>query len=307
MVMCEKCGSLVMLESSPEAAPLTGTAIPEPPSEPITNSIPEYTIPTQSSVGFSDAGSAEEELQRPTETPSPLFQDVVDFGNVNQPAQGFGALVYDLKIQGVDTVEIREEVTLCLTDSRLQLDVPTLMGQIEKGVLLVKQINPVKASVILTRMRHLPLSISWSSQQLIKTVIFLILIFSPKVFSDDYAKLEADLKSYALRITVMQDELRDIIKKKDHNTDPALRDKFLDDIKKKDEEIKKTYDIFRSEKERVIYEHPEQGDATERTYRHVKIKTLAELESESGVDGQLTRIKHKVEKVYPKSAATPPE
>ncbi len=283
MVMCEKCGNLVMLDDA------TTAPSPEAPIE----------VPV------------------PRETPSAVFQDVVDFGNVDQPASGHGALVYDLKIQGVDTLEIRDEVSLCLTDSRLQLDVTALMKQIQKGVLQIKQINPVKASVILTRMRHLPLKISWSSQQLIKSLAFLILFFqvftfAPKTFAastDDYSHLESDLKGYELRIAAMQDDLRVMIQKKDNNNDPTTRDKMLDDIKKKYDEIKKTYEMFRREKEHVIYEHPEQGDQTERTYRHVKIKSLEELESESGIEGQLTRVKHKVERTFPKGAptATPQE
>jgi hypothetical protein len=285
MVMCEKCGNLVMLDST--NAPSTETA---PSSQSISEPLPEPP-------------------STPQETPSALFQDVVDFGNVDQPANGHGALVYDLKIQGVDTLEIREEVSLCLTDSRLQLDVTSLMKQIEKGVLQIKQINPVKASVILTRMRHLPLKISWTSLQLIKTIAFLILALgiSTKTFAaggDDYSHHESDLKGYAFKIAALQDELRGMIQKKDHNTDPTLRDKMLDDIKKKYDEIQKTYDMFRREKEHVIYEHPEQGDETERTYRHVKVKSLDELEKESGIDGQLTRVKHKVERAYPKAVPT---
>ncbi len=309
MVICEKCGSLVMLGSSqegPKAASIPDEfltfEVPLPSEAPMPSSFvePVPAVPAMESIPEPDG---------PKEVPSEVFKDVVEFANTEQPSQGFGALVYDLKIQGVDTPEIREEVSACLSDKRLKLEAADIMKQIEKGVLLIKHLNPVKAAVIVTRMRHLPVKLSWTSQQLIKTVIFIILFFSIKGFTDDYARHQADLQSYALRIAAMQDDLRVLIAKKDRNSDPVARDKFLEEIKKNYDELKGTFEVFRREKEHVIYEHPEQGDSTERTYKHVKIKSLEELENESGMDNHLTRLKHKVEKVYSKSlpASTPRE
>lgn len=250
MVMCEKCGELVMLEK-----------------------------------------------------PSPVFADVVDFANTEQPAPGSGVLVYDVKIGGIDTVEIREELASCLNDKRLHLDADHLLSQVKNGILTLSALHPVKATVILSRLKHMPLKIIWSSRQLVKdtTVVlaFLFILFSVKSFAGEWAQHEADLKSYALRIVALQDDLKKLIIKKDKNTDLRLRDGLLDQIKKKDEEINRVYQNFRQEKEHVIYEHPEQGDTTERKYKHIKLKSYEDLENEAGADGQLSRLKAKVEKTYP--------
>jgi hypothetical protein len=275
MIMCESCGELVMIEEpSPasNAEPFLGDEVSEVPPAP------------------------------------DMFKDVVDFGNQDQPAIGFGSLVYDIEIQGIDTAEIREELSSHLTDSRLQLDVARLMATVQKGVLSLSKINPVKASVILNRLRHLPLKISWKSHQLIKDsapvllalfVLAQLLFSTPKVFSDDWQRHDSNLRSYVTRINADEDDLKELIIKKDHNNDPKTRDVLLDAIKKKDAEIKDLFERFRAEKEHIIYEHPEQGDETERKYKHLKPKTMAEIENEAGIDGKLTRLKSKIEKTYP--------
>jgi hypothetical protein len=157
----------------------------------------------------------------------------------------------------------------------------------------------VKAAVILSRLKHLPFKISWQSKQLVKALVILVLFFGMgKSFAGDWATHEASLRNTAIRIGSMQDDLKALIVKKNKNKDPVERDKLLDEIKKKDEELKRLYENFRAEKEHVIYEHPEQGDDTERKYKHVKLKSLEEMEGESGVDGQLNRLKAKVERTY---------
>jgi hypothetical protein len=278
MVLCGSCGELVMIGG--QSAPPNLSSDPEAASEPVPESAPE------------------------------VFRDVVEFGNQDQPSAGFGSLVYDIEIQGIDTAEIREEVSSHLTDSRLQLDVSAIMASVEKGVMRLSAINPVKASVILNRLRHLPLKIKWNSHQMIKDSVPLLaflFILSALFFgganglADDWQKHDANLRSYVTRINADEDDLKDLIEKKDHNTDPAIRDKLLDDIKKKDAEIKDLFERFREEKEHIIYEHPEQGDNTERKYKHVKPKTAAEIESETGIDGKLSRLKSKIEKTYPEA------
>jgi hypothetical protein len=139
-------------------------------------------------------------------------------------------------------------------------------------------------------------------------MISLLLIFFINLSgaqAGDWTTHEINLRSYTIRIQSGEEELRDLIKKKNANTDPSLRDKYLEQIKKKQADVQRLYDNFRDEKDHILYEHPEQGDMTERKYKHLKPKTLEELENESGTDGKLSRLKAKVEKTYRDAVPTP--
>jgi hypothetical protein len=58
------------------------------------------------------------------------------------------------------------------------------------------------------------------------------------------------------------------------------------------------YKDFKTESDHVRFEHPEEGDKTERKYRRYKLKSVEELEAEAGSGGQLDRTKKKAESIY---------
>jgi hypothetical protein len=281
MVICNSCGDLVMMN---------GAEVQEekPKVEVITENLIEDLPPLIQEL--------------PSEVTNPeTFEDVVEFGNQELPSQGSGGLVYDLDIEGIDTAENRKQLLDAISDSRLGLDSKALIETIDKGSLKIPELNPVKAAVILARLRPFSFQIRWSSKQLVKAAAAFIVVLGlgRMAESDDWSKHEANLNNYAGRINSMQEEIHDLIVKKNQNKDPSKRDAMLDEIKKKDETLKTLYKSYHDEKDQILYEHPEQGDTSERKYRHVKMKTLEEMESEPGVDGQLTRLKAKVDETYP--------
>ena len=288
MVICNSCGDLVMM-GAPEVQE-------EKPPE-----VESQTVqPFEQTLVKADAFPAIHETP-PDGEKLETFEDVAQFGNQELPSQGSGALVYELDIEGIDAPEDRQEILEIINDSRLSLDAKALIETIDKGILKIPELNPVRAAVILARLRPLSFKIKWTSKQLVKAAAAFILVFGlGKVArSDDWSKHEANLNNYAGRINSMQEEIHDLIVKKNQNKDPAKRDEILSDIKKKNETLKMLYQSYRDEKDRILYEHPEQGDNSERKYKHVKMKTLEEMEAEPGVDGQLTRLKAKVEETYP--------
>ena len=251
------------------------------------------------------------EALAPTPMAAPSqFADVIEFANQEQETTGTGGLVYDVTISGIDTVETRQEVSACLSDKRLKLNPEKLMKSVKDGELTLNELNPVAASVLVGVIKHLTLAVSWKSRQLFKGMfIFLTLgcigfggLWESSARASDWARHEVNLKGYATKIENMQEDIRDLIAKKNQNKDPAARDEILKDIIKKNAELTGLYSDFKKEKEHIRFEHPEQGDPTERKYRHVKLKSLDELEDEVGLQGQLSRIKKKVETTYPKDS-----
>jgi len=261
--------------------------------------------PLRTTVLDVDYGDLEQPLPKAA---SPEFQDVLEYGNQVQPSQDFGALVYDVHIGGIDTVEVRKELSQCLQDKRLGIDVQRLLAQIKEGEMILEKLNPVKASVLLNRLRHFPFKISWSSRQLVKDLTAWALIFSTAISmgvgfgqearAAEWARHEINLKGMAIKIENLQDDIRALIEKKKESKSADEKEELMKDIVKKNGELKKIYKDFKAEKEHVRFEHPEQGDKTERAYRHLKLKSLEELQDETGLDGQLSRLKKKVETSY---------
>jgi len=99
---------------------------------------------------------------------SESFQDIVSFGNSETLDSNTGGLVYHIKLAGVDTAELRQELLEALDDKRLKLDAKVLMKSIKAGRLDIINVNPVKAAVLLNRIKHLPLMIRWSADQMVK-------------------------------------------------------------------------------------------------------------------------------------------
>jgi hypothetical protein len=89
------------------------------------------------------------------------FSDVVKFGNdeVSQAAQG--PLLFRLRILGIDTSETRKSLRQCLDDERFLWDTEQLMRSIDRGVLLIDRVNPVKATVLVERLKDLSVEVEW--------------------------------------------------------------------------------------------------------------------------------------------------
>lgn len=93
------------------------------------------------------------------QTPAEQMQEVVDYGN-SSPDQGH-ALQYTLIIDQIDSKETRQSLFEILSDIRLGLSVRDLQAKLSKGRLEIDQLNPVRASVIVARLRELPIQVRW--------------------------------------------------------------------------------------------------------------------------------------------------
>jgi hypothetical protein len=233
------------------------------------------------------------------------LSDLADFGNQQQPSTSSGGLVYNLTIAGIDTVESRQELTEVLSDKRLGINIQGVLASIKQGRVVIVKLNPVKASVIVGRLKSFSFTVSWDAQMLVKSalVYFFISIFSFGFLcsianAEQWARHEVNLKGYQLQIIHGEDELRELIAKKKQIRDPKERDEILKEIIKKNAELRKSFHELKAEEEHIRFQHPEKGDDTVRKYRHLRLKSIEELENEVGVDGQLSRLKSKVKNKY---------
>lgn len=72
-----------------------------------------------------------------------------------------GAVFYQIHIEGIDASSLRIAVLDSLRDSRLGLINDEISGNIDQGQLIIKGLNPVKASFIMNALKDLPLEINW--------------------------------------------------------------------------------------------------------------------------------------------------
>lgn len=312
MTSCSECGEIIMIGQEPPAPqPLDPFEAPPEPAGPTSGLFDPVSFQEPSrvqTVAF-DPGPIETEPVEFTSTeqqPSePLtmpfdFRQVESFGNQTTVAPAVGGLVYNLVIEGINTPEDRKTILECLSDRRFEVDAQALVSGIKGGHLTLKQWNPVKAAVLVSRLKHLPFEISWTAFQMLKSFIVLFFIFtSVQVFAEVWDQHEVNLAGFGAKLKAAQDEIKALIESKNLVRDPKEREKLLQDIVKKHDAMLKIYRDIKQEEAHIRFQHPEKGDKEKRRYKRVKEKTLEELEDELGLDGQLSRIKRKVEDQYP--------
>lgn len=238
---------------------------------------------------------------------SPDLGEIAEFGNQKLESTGSGGLFYNIEISGIDSPELRQQLELALSDKKLEMQAQALFAKIKNGTLNLVQVHPVKAAVLVSRLKGSALKIKWNTGQMIRAIKLLIIIISVlfsgvKASADDWDKVESNLKGYAIKIGNIQDEIRIMIDKKNQLPKDASaqgsRAVMLDSIKKKYTELKQVHKDMMREMERVRFEYPEKGNNVERRYRHIKIKSMDELEGDTSLDGELSRLKKKSEQKY---------
>lgn len=140
---------------------------------------PENQVPTEDWGGMATQQHAEPQsvivpIDMPVNMPSqilnPEIQEVNDFANSNAALATEGVLSYDLKIEGIDDIEIKNSVRDFIDDPRLKLDVKKIMATVENGNLVIKNLNPVKTSIIINRIKEIPVQISWTQKSTLTSV-----------------------------------------------------------------------------------------------------------------------------------------
>lgn len=203
MITCPNCHEVVLIEEDGSTAATRSRAaeqiseqeagLPAPDMSAFDDAIADSmfaprTLEAQVLVNPGDVSQAREpvfQIESPepaqVELDSPMVPVTSEVMSPNDPlgvsayansehSQGKdGPFLFNLSISGLDSKEIRESLREAMNDSRFSFDANHLLGQIRGGKLLIKNVSPVQASILVNRLKRLPLAITWE-QHAITTV-----------------------------------------------------------------------------------------------------------------------------------------
>lgn len=92
---------------------------------------------------------------------SPDLADVARFGNSPNSGGREGSLRYTLWIEGIDTADVRNAFKEAITDKKLLWDTEKILKSIHKGRVAIENVSSIKAQVVVTRLKHLPIQVKW--------------------------------------------------------------------------------------------------------------------------------------------------
>ena len=85
-----------------------------------------------------------------------------EFANSEASLAKGGPLMFRLLISGLDSKELRQSLREALEDARFAWDTNELMARVpERGELVIENVSPVKAVILVNRIKRLPIQIRW--------------------------------------------------------------------------------------------------------------------------------------------------
>ena len=114
-------------------------------------------------------GEGEKEGSEKNQKPSHSLEDMSElasFGNSSNSSSLEGRLRYCLYISGVDTAEIKRDLKDSLMDRRFLWDIDAILSQVQNGELKIDGVSSVKAALIVSRIKNLPVEIRWEQYEI---------------------------------------------------------------------------------------------------------------------------------------------
>lgn len=154
-------------DSGYEEAEHEGLHVDQPSSLQAEESLANYQGQSEESQQNGSSELRGHHINLNTDWPEPLaseedqnsLKEIQDYANSEASNLEAGALLYDLRVQGVDTKELRKQIIECLSDSRLGLNTEGFV--IEQGQFILTGLNPVVVSIIVQRLKPLPVFMDW--------------------------------------------------------------------------------------------------------------------------------------------------
>jgi len=174
MTTCPTCGSILFVDFNGEAqieeTPSEAGAAPQP--EFVPNPSPEemadplglMDLGSDDSQGFeslpSETQDVEPSMATPTESSDPL--GLSDYANSEYSQAKDGPFLFRLEISGIDTKELREALREALSDRRFTWSGDEILHKrLKMGRLVLADLSPVKCSILVSRLKRLPVQIRW--------------------------------------------------------------------------------------------------------------------------------------------------
>lgn len=108
-----------------------------------------------------DSSSAAEVYKPGTPPNSPDLSDLAGFANSQESGGREGPLRYNLAITGIDTSDVRNAFREAITDRKFMWDTEQIVRSIRNGEVRISNVSPVKAFILINRLRNLPLHVEW--------------------------------------------------------------------------------------------------------------------------------------------------
>lgn len=83
------------------------------------------------------------------------------YANSEVSAANDGMLVCRILIDGIDTKEIRDTLRAAMNDQRFNWDQNEILSHLKSGHLVIENVTPVKAMVLIKRIKQMPVRIRW--------------------------------------------------------------------------------------------------------------------------------------------------
>ncbi len=132
------------------------------------NSKPDETVANSDPI--SDYVEPEPFLPEEVIPLSPEAEEINQFGNSVLSSQVDGPFAYKITLRGIDSAEIYEELMELLEDKKFNWDTDVLKKQISNGELVIKDVNPVVAAVLIKKIKPLSIQISWRKYGLTEVI-----------------------------------------------------------------------------------------------------------------------------------------
>ena len=150
LIACPKCGAQIIIGMEGDADKATDFASAQAPivadpivAEAITEPLeePPVAVPSPGNVGN--------------------LADIADYGNSPVSQAREGMLRVHICLTNIDTSDVRKAVREVLEDPRFLFDVDSILHAIRDGEVKISDVTPVKAAVLIQRLRALPVGITW--------------------------------------------------------------------------------------------------------------------------------------------------
>lgn len=125
-------------------------------------------VEVEASQDFTDIEEESVPQEEPSEPKENLnaIEEINRFASSEESSLKEGNLTYSLTIKNIDTQELKDEILAVLQENKLGIDTKNLKFSLP--TLELKDLNPVKASVIVSRIKHLPVDVEWAQKSIIE-------------------------------------------------------------------------------------------------------------------------------------------
>ncbi len=143
-------GQLPTFDPPPAVAPVAAPAS--------SDEAPVEDLNMEAFLGYDSSGTAGGDSSQ-TDPNDPL--GISAYANSELSSAKDGSLVVTVTISGIDTKDLRTEIRQALQDSRFGWDASAVMSTIRGGMLRLERISPVKATIVINRIKNLAVQIRW--------------------------------------------------------------------------------------------------------------------------------------------------